>query len=637
MFDYEEYYKLYNDKAEGKYRELKAFLTSFSQELSARSDKGFRERMLNFSRQQAAFLCELTRIEEKYSYEYLKTASIQSLKEDQQKLFGDLFPDTYQNSCCNPSYMITMGGKDVGPVLSTFAHIFKEGIMDAFFHRRFRLLSKIELYFDLHKRLLHGQVRADQLTDMAASFRLKQGEVGMELGFHQMFDPGNQYYTAVVREEDMREPYYLYSLGLPVVDEALRLHDFYCSLPEETLDKISEALVSRLLLNENQGGRRFLVAVSIPLGSEILGKRILKKIEEKGLSGFINEIHPIGFSDKYVRDHRHDMFRGMNEEEQHILAEKYEVLCQENQALLNGSLGMIRVSYMDPLFRERGPRGKKESLLKDQHDNLMFNNAQALLKARGGMYPVLELSVPVFSKEEGQDYAADFDFWMTHQLFHELPSERSGQTVLNALSSGTSLYFEGRNGNLTDLTVGLTMTESLQKPDKQIPYMTLLRNAGQLPCGEILIHADELKINGTLHVDSIFFQGRVFEDVRILFEDGMVRQVSMGEEGREESKYLDRWQSLRLSRIIMGLNMDLLESLYGKEDIPVLPEALTKQSCLSFVLGPESTAAFPYENVRLISALREDDTFSDVMREGLFMPVGADSMNLALMRIYQNK
>ena len=87
----------------------------------------------------------------------------------------------------------------------------------------------------------------------------------------------------------------------------------------------------------------------------------------------------------------------------------------------------------------------------------------------------------------------------------------------------------------------------------------------------------------------------------------------------------------------MGLNMDLLESLYGKEDIPVLPEALTKQSCLSFVLGPESTAAFPYENVRLISALREDDTFSDVMREGLFMPVGADSMNLALMRIYQNK
>ena len=141
----------------------------------------------------------------------------------------------------------------------------------------------------------------------------------------------------------------------------------------------------------------------------------------------------------------------------------------------------------------------------------------------------------------------------------------------------------------------------------------------------------------TFHVDSIFFQGRVFEDVRILFEDGMVRQVSMGEEGREESKYLDRWQSLRLSRIIMGLNMDLLESLYGKEDIPLLPEALTRQSCLSFVLGPESTAAFPYENVRLISALREDDTFSDVMREGLFMPVGADSMNLALMRIYQNK
>ena len=41
--------------------------------------------------------------------------------------------------------------------------------------------------------------------------------------------------------------------------------------------------------------------------------------------------------------------------------------------------------------------------------------------------------------------------------------------------------------------------------------------------------------------------------------------------------------------------------------------------------------------VRLISAVRPDGSQTDVMREGLFMPIGSDAMNLPLMRIYQNK
>ena len=146
MFNYEDFYKLYNCKSEAKYFELKEQLEEMMRQMVSTKERGFREKMFWFVKAQGEYLLMLTKMEEKWTQEYYQTASMAELKQDQVKLFGDLDKDAYAKSYANPSYTVGLFGKELGPVLAAYARVFKDTAEHAYCHRRFMLAEVIDFY-----------------------------------------------------------------------------------------------------------------------------------------------------------------------------------------------------------------------------------------------------------------------------------------------------------------------------------------------------------------------------------------------------------------------------------------------------------------------------------------------------------
>ncbi|MBQ7059804.1 MAG: hypothetical protein IJM83_11005 [Firmicutes bacterium] len=633
MFDYEDFYKLYNDRVEKKYQELKDFLRQFVMEGSRSGsakggEKGFRDRMMNFSRQQATFLFSLTQIEEKYTYTYLHTCPLAVLKEDQEKMFGDLFPASYSTSTLNPSYMISQGGKEIGLILTDFACAFKEGVRDAFCHRRFRLVKLIELYFEMHKLLSRGQVRVDQLQELITNYRQSESRMLSELKFHSQYDPSDRMFHSIVMEEDLYDTDYLYLFGLPVNQDTLKLQQQVSSLPKETISEAAAHLARRIKANQvtrykDFPDKRILVSVSIPLGTEILGKAIVEELEKVFLTGFIGEIVPQGFAPKYRKDHRFDLIRGMDDEQIRVLEDQYRQICEENAGLLQGYLGQIRVEMQSESDRSSGKDEvyPRDLVLKGKYEELDRCREKIRLEVMEQKHiPCLSLIIP--SKKENSDaYIAAFDELMDVQIRSELQTERSNQVVADTIGSGYALYISGVEGNETDLTIGLSGS-------------TLLRNSGYLPCGEVVVQTENSGTNGILHIARTRLGGKEYHNLHLSFEDGILSQATCDEEANEEPKNIsEQIKALSISSLCFGLNMSLLEKLSDLSAERQIPEEIFSKTCLKIEFGAEGSACFPYEKLRSICSIKTNGLRSDIIREGLFMPVGSDAMNMPLLRI----
>ncbi|MBQ1367922.1 MAG: hypothetical protein IIY45_07510 [Firmicutes bacterium] len=629
MFDYEDFYKLYNDRVEKKYQELKQFLRQFVLEGSRTGkEKGFRDRMMNFSRQQASFLFFLTQIEEKYTFSYLHTCPLAALKDDQEKMFGDLYPASYSQSTMNPSYMISQGGKEIGLVLTDFACAFREGVRDAFCHRRFRLVRLIELYFEMHKLLSRGQVRADQLQELISSYRTDESKILSELKFHSQYDPSDRMFHSIIMEEDLYSQDYLYLLGLPVQKETLKLHEQMISLPEETIRETVSHLAKRMKANQVNRYRdypdgRILVSISIPFGAEVLGKALVEELDKESLTGYIGEIIPQGLSSKYRKDHRFDLIRGLSDEKIKNLEDEYRKICEENAALLKGYLGEIKIVLLseDRKTVEKEDEHPRDLALKEKyrlHDQNREKIRMEIMEQKH--VPCLSLLIPPIM-ESTDAYTAAFDELMEVQIRSDLQTERANQVVADAIGSGYALYIDGGEDNDTDLTIGLSGS-------------VLLRNSGFLPCGEVRVQTDLSGTNGVLHLPQMRIADKEYHNLRMSYEDGILVQVSFDEAEDDGLKnQAEVMKAFTISGLSFGLNMNLLEKLTDLTGERTIPQEIFSKTCLKIEFGTQGAVCFPYETLRSICSIKTNGTKTDVIREGMFMPVGSDAMNMPLIRI----
>ena len=621
MFDYEDFYKLYNDRAQKKYDELVSFLRQFVSEGSrGGKEKGFRERMMNFSRQQASLLYVLTQIEEKYTPSYVRSCSLQSLKEDQDRLFRDLLPDGYEGSCLNPSYMNSQGGRDLGLVLSSLAAAFREGIADAFCHRRFRLVRLIELYFEMHKLLTRSTVRADQLQDLYRQYRVDQATTLYALCFHKKFDPSDRMMQSIVMEEDLKEADYLYLVGLPVTEAVLETRKQVADLPEEKIREAASHLASRMKANQivkfrDFADRRNLVSITIPMGTEILAKALVEELEKAGLYGFISEIRPQGISPKFMADHMYDLIRGLDEEQAGVLEGSVRTLGEGNEPLLKGFLGHICIC----LSSESGDQAADDPL-RDQVLRLQEAQEKLINEMNGqDEIPVLTMVIP--SPEEKTNYTGVFDALMEAQIRSELQAERANQVVADAIGSGYALYLGGQGENDTDLTISLSGTK-------------LVRNAGSLPCGEVIVRTQSAGTSGILHLPEMVVGGRCLKNLHLSFEEGVLAGLSYDEQDQDDQdRVLATFRDTPVSRLSFGLNMNLLEKVRLSSLQCALPDQILSKTCLKIEFGPGMCASFPYDRIRSVCSIKMGGQRTDIIREGMFMPIGSDAMNVPLMRI----
>ena len=685
MFNYEDFYKLYNCKKEAKYQAMKEQLGDNMRQMVSTKERGFREKMFWFVKAQGEYLLMLTRMEEKWNLQFYQSASLVELKQDHEKLFGDLSIDQYEKCYANPSYMASLFGKELGPVLAAFVKILKDAVEDAYCHRRFILADLIEFFMEIQKKLLHGQVRADVISSMLKKYALDQMEIRIEMHFHKEYNVSNAGWTDLIMQEDLQQPFYLYELGLPVAKQEEKLQAFLAALPQEEVDQIAKAITEGFkkgFVRDNKDiKKKNTAALYYPMGMERIVKKSMEILKfEMGIEPFVSGIQSAGSNKQYAYDHRFDAAFYLDEEYCAKFKEFISKLAQENEALLQGYGGPVVIeSFGETPFV---PMIKAENLSMDEHQSelwseMMQHKEQQLYqvgKLAESSYTMIALPVPAIGEQ-------------FEELFHEVVTINCGEqeylakaqnSLIGTLDRGVAVQIRGRNDNETDLRVAL---QPIQNPKKQTNFFNCLADVN-IPAGEVFTSPQLSGTTGLLHVEKAYLDGLYYDNLKIHFEDGYVVDYSCDnfEDPKQGKGYvyenlLHPHDTLPMGEFAIGTNTqaycvakkyDIMDKLpilivekvgphfaigdtcYAyEEDHPVYnpmdhKEITAKDNERSILRKTEPEKAYlqkhiditlPMDAIGRMSVVKSSGDETDLIREGRFVLIGTDLLNAPIMAL----
>ena len=683
MFNYEDFYKLYNCRNEARYQELKEKLATMLKQMTATKERGFREKMFWYAKAQGEYLLLLTKMEEKWTKEYRETALLTEMKQDQELLFGELSACQYAKSYTNPQYMASFIGKELGPVLAAAAKMFKDAVQDAYCHRRFLLADQIEFYFELYKRVTHGQVRAEQIIDLIRQYRLEHAAIEMELYFHKEYNVSNAALTDLLSSEDLSQPYYLYQLGMPVGEQEESLQRFFAALPQEKIDRMAETMIDGFkkgyVRNNKDIRKKSSVAIGYPMGMERLVKRIIELCRtELAMEPFISNIISSQINRQYEYDHRYDWGLYMNDAYCEKQKEAVQKLLQENAGLLQGFGGDIELesfgeAFFVPEFCEEALEvTEKQIQLAEELRQYYEQEKYRVGRLYESSYTMMALPVPAI----GDHFEEIFEEIVKINTMGEEHIAKAQQALIQALGRGREVHVTGHKGNETDIRVALP---PLSNPKKQTHFMNCLADVN-LPAGEVFTSPQLKGTNGLLHLEVLEVNGLRYENLKLLFENGCVKEYSCTNfEDAELGKtyvyenLLNLQEELPMGEFAIGTNTwaycmaqkyDILHKLPTlilektgphfaigdtcfayEEETPVFnpldhKEMVAKDNERSILRQSEPEKAYtqmhtdltlPYEQIGRISVVKEDGSELDLIRGGRFVLIGTDMLNVPIM------
>ena len=683
MFNYEDFYKLYNCKSEAKYHEMRELLKEMMRQMVSTKERGFRERMFWFVKTQGEYLLLLTKMEEKWTQEYYQTASLTELKQDHAKIFGELDVEKYAKSYANPTYTTSLFGKELGPVLAACAKVFKDAAEDAYCHRRFILAETIGFYLEAQKKLLHGQIKADQVSVLLKKYALEQLKVKTEICFHREYNVSDAGWTDRILQEDLLQPYYLYQFGLPVSQQEEKLQQFLAALPQEEIEQMARATAEGFrkgFVRDNKDIRKKnTVALYYPMGMERVTKRKIEIFkEDMELEPFIAGIESAGVNKQYRYDHRFDVSLYLDEDYCKQYKEYITQIVEENEMLLQGYGGPAVIESFGEVPFE--PMIKAENLSMDQRQGelwseMLRHREQELYrvgKLAESSYTIIAFPVPAIGEK-------------FEEIFHEVVRINCGEqdylakaqhALIGTLDRGTAVRVRGRGDNETDLVIAL---QSLQNPKKQTNFFNCMADVN-IPAGEVFTSPQLKGTNGVLHVEKAYLKGLCYENLKIIFEDGYITGYSCTnfEEREQGRKYiyenlLHPYDTLPMGEFAIGTNtqaycvakkydiMNVLPVLIVEkvgphfaigdtcfayeEDQPVFnpidhKEITAKDNERSVLRKTEPEKAYlqkhiditlPMDAIGRMSVVKNGGDEIDLIREGRFVLIGTDILNAPIM------
>lgn len=681
MFEYRDFYKLLNARCASRYQKEYEQLQWIAKDLKVH--KGPRESRLRYLRLQAQFLVTMIEMEKKWDLGYFKTATLAELSKDQEIIYHDIARMHYNKSILNPRFAAKVLGREEGPLLSMIAAVMRENIRYAYRHMQFAMHWNQELFLNVYQ-LLSQERRVDvqELRKILERHSLAHLDEKQGLALHDLCGFEDTYRYDIIQTLDWSDTGNLYALGEYVTDNERMLSQYMASLSEETVEKMAAAYVQGYRKGFFRDGKDILgrktVAVQYPLGME----RMMKK----ALTLFETELHYIPYvravtstvpNKQYLYDHRFDMAAYFTEEYCDKALAALERGVEENCEILKAFGGPAVVEGFGEIpYR---PQIKKDCLtLSSEQQGLytQYNSRRQELLNRYMAPEHTSFTMIAFPLPEiGENFEAIFQDMVEVNTLDEQKYEHAQQMLIDALDKGVHIWIHGSGDNETDIRVAL---QPLMNPSRE----TRFYNCGadvNIPLGEVFTSPQLQGTNGVLHVKEAYLEGLAFENLKLTFCDGYITDYSCSNFDTEEAnrKYIEEnllfpYDTLPMGEFAIGTNTTayrmaqkygitsklpvlLVEKIgphfaigdtcYSKEeDKPTFnpqdrKEVVAKDNERSILryTNPEEAytnrhtdITLPYDQLAQISAVLEDGSMIDILRNGIFVLRGTDILNDAL-------
>ena len=664
-------------------------------EIAESEDAEVSSSFADYFRESAVFLVQMDKVLEAARNGVLFAAPLVEKEKLNADLYRELTED-YDKSYCNPSYAVAKLGKEYGALLCALRAELRSLIAFAFEQKIYDMTIRMELFLEIYGWFaMEENPPYKELQESFSSFAFDYQEEFMEEGVIASFTTENSFAKDIVCASDFGTLDYLYDYGEYISENERRMAAYMAALPDETVQLIADTFTEGYRRGFETTGKDISIKKTVNIryfiGFERVVKAAIENFKKIGLETIINRSQPsflqgrnvqkVGFygtqpCKQFECDHEFDkvlyyssMFVTRKLEAYKAALEKYKY-----EAGVFGGPAVIEEFGEEPF----SPAEKEEAYrLGTQERKLTVEyagKAGALLnqyvKGEERSFTIIAFPTPAI----GEQFEAIFDETIKlNTLSYEL-YQGIQQTIIDTLDTADYVRIRGCGVNETDLKVNLW---KLQNPSKETIFENCVADVN-IPVGEVFTSPVLKGTDGVLHVSEVFLNGLKYENLKVVFEDGMTADYSCSnfEDVQQGKRYikdhvLHQHESLPLGEFAIGTNtvayrmakdfgigkvMPILiaektgphfavgDTCYSHEEDMVTYNAdgkaiVARENEVSAMRNEDMTKAYfnchtditiPYDEIGELTAVCADGTEKPVIMNGRFVLEGCEELNVPL-------
>ena len=386
----------------------------------------------------------------------------------------------------------------------------------------------------------------------------------------------------------------LFRYGLPIHQTEINLFEYIHGLPEERLQAQAQHIAKSFLHGFISQGRDRGGRTGIPfyyqIGQEFLVKLLVKALEEWGLDPIVQRVDGLFLRFPVFQEHRYRLNFFLSAAQ----IESRKTALKEGFAKVETGLRNI-CGFIDILqFGGEMPRISNVSLKIDGGgDDLPLIQGLNRFRRQLEMYyiPPSTLSfckVAFPNALFGDDLDNLFMKFLTLNQTESDKHEKIQQCIINALDQADHVIIKGFGENETNLQVKLQL---LNDPSKE----TLFLNCGgdlNIPHGELFTTPELAGTSGMLHIRKINLRDTLFHNLRLIFEDGMIKDYSCEnfDDSGENLALIEQilmypYKSLPMGEFSIGTNTLVYRIAQDHNLVDQLPIILMEKMGPHFAIG----------------------------------------------------
>lgn len=584
----------------------------------------------------------------------IPAASLETLREENHRLYEDILPENYGESFANPDYAVRILGDGYGQLLSFLYTELRGEIVYAYEMRLEAITVLNELFLEVYSLFLQAWQEGakapfeQQIKDALYWYVSDYADLFLPWRIREGIDPSLSFAVDIIMREDLSNPSYLYHFGEYISESEERLAAFMNTLPQETVDRMADTYTEGYRRGFQVMGRdlkrKNTVVVEYQLGFERMIKKAVENFRDMGLEPIFYRAaveslnrRPNGkrgyygtsANRQYDYDHRYDsalyMGNGFKERKLAVLKAAYE----EYRVLAAGCAGPAVVETFGQ--EEFEPVNKKTALSLNPHqEELTLAYANESRRIVNQYMPGDETSFTIIAfprPEIGSDFEDIFRETIRINTLDYDKYQRIQQHMIDALDEASYVEVTGRDGNETKLRVSL---HALKDREKETNFENCVADVN-IPLGEVFTSPVLEGTTGLLHVKEVYVEEYLFKNLRMEFKDGRVTDFTCGNfpetEGEaSQNKELVKQVIMRghswlpMGEFAIGTNTAAyaMAQKYGiGSKLPILiaektgPHFAVGDTCYSFsedspMYNPDGKEVIARDNE--ISLLRKEDT-----------------------------
>lgn len=273
----------------------------------------------------ASFILQMIDLHKKTKNGWLKTAAIEELEQNNQRMYADILPENYEKSYGNPDTAARLLGKEMGAYLSFLYAEIRGMIVFAYEDRLEEMTVAMELFTQIYNLFEDEYVTVKEVKDAIYWYVSDYCEDMVERRVQDAVDSSLSFAVDIIMKEDLSDNRYLYYFGEYVTKEELAMAEFLNTLPKEGIEAMARTFTEGYRIGfevtKKDISKKKSVNIRYELGFERMIREAIRQFREIGLEPIIyrsavhainkRQHHRIGYygaipNQQYDYDHKGD-------------------------------------------------------------------------------------------------------------------------------------------------------------------------------------------------------------------------------------------------------------------------------------------------------------------------------------------